>query len=162
MRRGLRLVIGSAVLLVLGLAAGAVALFVHRNAHSVLLNVPELRFDGPSTLVWSEFDLVLGAGLLAAFTAGAFAVALLVVVPTWLGRGWQRHRDQRLIRELESELSALRNLPVTDPAPYEDLPDERAAELRESSREERWAELDDDAALTAALQDPTAPTRGNA
>lgn len=60
-------------------------------------------------------------GLIAGWLASAFLVAILVL---WSGfYVWRRRQYETLINRLERELAKLRNLPFTEPAPLEDLPE---------------------------------------
>ncbi len=59
--------------------------------------------------------------LLAGWLIAIFASAGLAGF--WLFYVWRRRQYERLIRRLERELVELRNLPFTDPAPLEDLPE---------------------------------------
>ena len=63
---------------------------------------------------------------LPAVMAGWLAAVLLVgVIGLWsLFYVWRRRQYESLITRLERELVTLRNLPFTDPAPFEDI-DER-------------------------------------
>jgi hypothetical protein len=52
------------------------------------------------------------------------AALLVATVVIWLPISLTRRRQTRLlVRRLEREVAALRNLPITAPAPLEDLPD---------------------------------------
>jgi hypothetical protein len=55
---------------------------------------------------------------------------------------WRRRQYEALIGRLERELAKLRNLPFTEPAPLEDLP-----ELPSSSAARVMTALDDDVGL---------------
>ena len=55
---------------------------------------------------------------------------------------WRRRQYEALIGRLERELAKLRNLPFTEPAPLEDLP-----ELPSASAARVMNALDDDAGL---------------
>lgn len=118
-----RLRLATIGLFVLGLALASAWLgaFAMRNSQLIVLRVPEPRLDLAApleTVIWESQAswLVLGA-----FLCGAVAVIFAVIVPMSLRRGYQRHRDRRLIRQLEDELADLRNLPILSPAPLEDL-----------------------------------------
>ena len=78
---------------------------------------------------------------LPALIAGWLASAvLLATIVLWsMFYVWRRRQYESLINRLEKELAKLRNLPFTDPAPLEDLPEtpsEQAARV--------MAALDDD------------------
>jgi hypothetical protein len=67
---------------------------------------------------------------LPALIAGWLATAiLLAAVVLWsLFYVWRRRQYESLIGRLERELARLRNLPFTEPAPLEDLPELPSAE----------------------------------
>lgn len=68
--------------------------------------------------------------LIAGWFAGAIMLGALVLWAMFYV--WRRRQYESLIGRLERELAKLRNLPFTDPAPLEDLPelpDARAAEV---------------------------------
>jgi hypothetical protein len=60
-------------------------------------------------------------GLIAGWLAVVFLVAVLLVWSLWYV--WRRRQYESLIGRLERELARLRNLPFTEPAPLEDLPE---------------------------------------
>ena len=110
-------------LVVMGVGIG---LFSEANKGWVAVTVP------PSlTGVFGNrsFELWLPA-LIGGWMISALAIAVLV---GWsLFYVWRRRQYESLILRLERELSELRNLPFTAPAPLEDLPeqpDSDAAEL---------------------------------
>lgn len=118
-----RLRLATIGLFVLGLALASAWLgaFAMRNSQLIVLRVPEPRLDLAApleTVIWESQAswLVLGA-----FLSGSVAMIFALVLPLALRRGYQRHRDRRLIRQLEHELADLRNLPILSPAPLEDL-----------------------------------------
>jgi hypothetical protein len=79
-------------------------------------------------------------GLIAGWLASAVVLAALVL---WsLFYVWRRRQYEALIGRLERELAKLRNLPFTEPAPLEDLP-----ELPSASAARVMNALDDDAGL---------------
>ena len=67
---------------------------------------------------------------LPALIAGWFASALLLaaLVLTTMLFLWRRRQYESLVGRLERELAELRNLPFTDPAPFEDLPEVPSAQ----------------------------------
>jgi hypothetical protein len=81
---------------------------------------------------------VLIAGWLAA------AILLAAVVLWSMFYVWRRRQYESLIGRLERELARLRNLPFTEPAPLEDLP-----ELPSAEAAHRMAALDDEEGLPA-------------
>lgn len=103
-----------ASLIALGVAAG---LFLVANSQWVPVRVPpwltQVLGDRPHE-VWLP---ALFAGWLGSALG---AVALLVGSLSYV---WRRRQYEALIGRLERELTRLRNLPFTEPAPLEDLPE---------------------------------------
>jgi hypothetical protein len=64
--------------------------------------------------------------LLAGWLVAVLAVSALVVGT--MRFAWRRRQHESLIARLERELVRLRNLPITSPAPLEDLPEHPDAE----------------------------------
>jgi hypothetical protein len=65
-------------------------------------------------------------GLIAGWLASA---ALLGVLVLWsMFYVWRRRQYETLVNRLERELARLRNLPFTEPAPFEDLPETPSAQ----------------------------------
>src|SRR5262245_12298269 len=66
---------------------------------------------------------------LPALIAGWLATALFLAVLVLWSRFyvWRRRQYESLIARLERELAKLRNLPFTEPAPLEDLPETPSA-----------------------------------
>lgn len=133
MSRGLKLVVAVVVLLVLLVAGGAVALFLVENADWVVIRVPVLRADISDPIASELWEMPLAALLAISFGAGLLLASLLLV-PGALRRAFERGRQRRFIDELEGELADLRNLPVTAPAPLEDLEPEEQTGSRKRSR----------------------------
>ncbi len=71
----------------------------------------------------------------------ASAVLLAVIVLWSMFYVWRRRQYEALIGRLERELAKLRNLPFTEPAPLEDLP-----ELPNAQAARVMSALDDDGA----------------
>jgi len=86
---------------------------------------------------------------LPALIAGWLASAiLLATVVLWsMFYVWRRRQYESLIGRLEKELAKLRNLPFTDPAPLEDLPETPSAQAARV-----MAALDDDGERDLAAQ----------
>lgn len=125
-----------ATLIALGMVAG---LFLVANGGWVPVRVPP------------ELTSVLGNRLfeirLPVLIAGWMASALLLVA-LLLGSAsyvWRRRQYESLVTRLERELTKLRNLPFTEPAPLEDLPETPDAEAAKV-----MAALDDEAQLGRA------------
>jgi len=150
--RGLVLFAGIVFLLAVG---GVLSYFLIINSQWVVLRFPglSLRWDAPFPTL--EVETPLAVVMAVCFVLGFFAAALLIVVPTWLRRGVERRRERRFIRGLEGELTDLRNLPLTTPAPLEDLPEEGS---RQREREDTQ-EDEERALLAAALQEPARPAK---
>ena len=94
-----------------------VGLFLVANSGWVAVDVPPWLVDlfgNPKMEVW-----------LPALIAGWLAVVLFAaVIVVWsLYYVWRRRQYESLIARLERELARLRNLPFTEPAPLEDLPE---------------------------------------
>ncbi|HEX7838971.1 MAG TPA: hypothetical protein VF469_15945 [Kofleriaceae bacterium] len=98
----------------LGVVAG---LFLVANSGWVPVTIPpwltSLFGDRPHE-VWLP---ALFAGWVAA------AVLLAALVLSTLFSLWRRRQYESLVSRLERELAELRNLPFTEPAPLEDLPE---------------------------------------
>lgn len=117
----------------LGLMAG---LFLVANSGWVAVNIPPWL----TGLFGSRPHEVWLPALIAGWLAAAIVLAALVLWSMFYV--WRRRQYETLIGRLERELAKLRNLPFTEPAPLEDLPETpnvRAARV--------MAALDDDAAL---------------
>jgi len=137
MVRWVRIVaLGVLVLALICLGVG-VGLFLVANSRWIPLEVPEWLiwvFGDPDREVWLP---ALIAGWLA-------AILLLAAGLVWsLFYVWRRRQYESLIEKLEEELASLRNLPFTDPAPFEDLPevpDPDAARILEEAERDRQLE----------------------
>jgi hypothetical protein len=115
--------IGTLILAMIGLGVG-VGLFLVVNGGWVAVKVPPWLtglFGDPNLELWLP-------ALIAGWLVSIIGVAALLL---WsLFYVWRRRQYESLIARLERELARLRNLPFTDPAPLEDLPeapDARAA-----------------------------------
>lgn len=109
--------VGVVILAFVGLGI-AVGLFLVANAGWIPVAVPPWLtgiFGDPALEVW--LPALLAGWLLAAIaTATLLAWSMFYV--------WRRRQYEQLVRRLERELAELRNLPFTNPAPLEDLPEE--------------------------------------
>lgn len=117
MIRWLRIVaLGTVLALMVGLGV-CIGLFLIANNGWVQINVPPWLtglFGDPQMDVWRP----------ALFAGWLFTVLALVAGFAWsMFYVWRRRQYESLIRRLERELAGLRNLPFTDPAPLEDLPE---------------------------------------
>ena len=122
MLRWLRLIATATVILSmigLGVIAG---LFLVANSGWIAVTIPpwlEGLFGNRPHEVW-----------LPALIAGWLACAiLLAAIVLWsMFYVWRRRQYEALIGKLERELAKLRNLPFTEPAPLEDLPETPSAD----------------------------------
>jgi hypothetical protein len=117
MIRWLRLVATSTVILTMIGLGVIVGLFLIANDGWVAVKTPPwlvTLFGDKQHEVWLP---ALIGGWLA-------AVLLAAVVVLWsMYYVWRRRQYEALIGRLERELARLRNLPFTEPAPLEDLPE---------------------------------------
>ncbi|HEX4454480.1 MAG TPA: hypothetical protein VH143_26645 [Kofleriaceae bacterium] len=117
----------------LGVISG---LFLVANAGWIGVSIPrwlQAIFGAKPHEVWLP-------ALIAGWLASAVLLAALVL---WsLFYVWRRRQYEALIGRLERELAKLRNLPFTEPAPLEDLP-----ELPSASAARVMNALDDDGGL---------------
>ncbi len=117
MIRWLRIVATATVVLSMIGIGVVVGLFLVANSGWVAVDVPpwlvEL-FGDPRMEVWLP-------GLIAGWLAVVLLLAVLLIWSLWYV--WRRRQYESLISRLERELARLRNLPFTEPAPLEDLPE---------------------------------------
>jgi hypothetical protein len=107
---------GALVLAIIGLGVG-IGLFLVANASWVAVRVPPWLtgvFGDRALDVWLP-------GLIAGWLVAVLATATLLLWSMYYV--WRRRQYESLIARLERELIKLRNLPFTDPAPLEDLPE---------------------------------------
>lgn len=106
----------TAILSMIGLGVCA-GLFLVANSGWVPVNIPPwltgLFGDRPHE-VWLP-------SMIAGWLATAILLAVLVLWSMFYV--WRRRQYESLIGKLERELARLRNLPFTEPAPLEDLPE---------------------------------------
>ena len=136
MIRWLRLVaIATGILTMIGLGVIA-GLFLVANAGWIPVTIPPwltgLFGDKPHD-VWFP-------ALIAGWLASAVLIAALVLWSMFYV--WRRRQYESLVARLERELAKLRNLPFTEPAPLEDLP-----ELPSTQAARVMNALDDDAGM---------------
>ena len=136
MLRWLRLAaIATVILSMIGLGVIS-GLFLVANAGWIGVSIPrwlQAIFGAKPHEVWLP-------ALIAGWLASAVLLAALVL---WsLFYVWRRRQYEALIGRLERELAKLRNLPFTEPAPLEDLP-----ELPSASAARVMNVLDDDIGL---------------
>ena len=117
MIRWLRLIATATVILsMIGLGV-IVGLFLIANSGWVLVRTPPWLQGVVGT---RPHDIWLPA-LIAGWLASAILLAALVLWSMFYV--WRRRQYESLIGKLEKELAKLRNLPFTEPAPLEDLPE---------------------------------------
>lgn len=109
------------VLAVLALGAIVGLLLVENSGYVVVRSHPWL---GPvlepvigNRQLEVQLPVLLAGWLAAVLAAGGLLAASMYYV-------WRRRQYESLITHLERELVRLRNLPLTDPAPMEDLPED--------------------------------------
>lgn len=117
MIRWLRLIATATIILSM-IALGVIAgLFLVANSGWIAVSIPPWLTDlfGKRT-----YEVRLPA-LIAGWLASAFLLAGIVLWSMFYV--WRRRQYETLINRLEKELAKLRNLPFTEPAPLEDLPE---------------------------------------
>lgn len=114
--RALSLLLLTLVLVGVGAVLG---LFLLRNAQWVVVRLPVAHLSLSDPISVEEYETPLAVAILLSCAVGAL-LATLAVVPSWLRRGVERRRQQRTIDDLRGELSDLRNLPLSGPAPLEE------------------------------------------
>jgi hypothetical protein len=115
--RSLR-VIATATMVVSMIGLGVVAgLFLVANAGWVPVTIPPwltpLFGDRPHE-IW--LPALIAGWLASAVLLGALVLSTMFAI-------WRRRQYESLVNRLERELAELRNLPFTEPAPLEDLPE---------------------------------------
>ena len=121
MIRWLRLIATATIILSmigLGVIAG---LFLVANSGWIPVSIPpwlEGLFGDRPHEVW--LPALIGGWLATAILLGALLLWSMFYV-------WRRRQYEALIGRLERELAKLRNLPFTEPAPLEDLPEAPSA-----------------------------------
>jgi hypothetical protein len=103
-----------ASLIALGIVAG---LFLVVNDRWIALQVPPRLVPLLGDRHYEAWLPALIAGWLSS------AVLLIALLLGSLAYVWRRRQSEALIQRLERELTKLRNLPFTEPAPLEDLPE---------------------------------------
>lgn len=145
MRRLLKGSLWLLVVLLLICLGGVLTLFMLRNAQWVVIRVPLLGSSWSKPLSVAEYETPLAAIMVAACAVGAL-LAMVAQLPFTLRRAVERRRERRFMSDLEGELSDLRSLPVTNPAPLED--DEAELLLEAEDKQGR----DDEQLFMASLQ----------
>ncbi|MCP4449005.1 MAG: hypothetical protein GY811_27275 [Myxococcales bacterium] len=106
-------------LVIVGVGIG---LFLVANGGWVAVTVPPWLtgvFGNPSLELW--LPALIAGWLISVISVTALIAWSMIYV-------WRRRQYESLIARLERELSELRNLPFTAPAPLEDLPEEPSPE----------------------------------
>ena len=148
MSRPLRTVaIFTSVVILLALG-GVCGFFLFKNAQWVIVRFPGVAVNLDDPFPMLEFEAPLALIIAVAFICGFILAMLLLVLPGWLRRGVERRREHRFIHNLEGELDDLRNLPIREPAPLEDVAEEAHAH---APSEAEAAEAEENALLAAAL-----------
>jgi hypothetical protein len=120
--RSLRLIaVATVILSMIGLGVIA-GLFLVANSGWVPVEIPPW-FTG--LLGHRHYEIRLPV-LIAGWFAGALLLAALVLSTMFYL--WRRRQYESLVHRLERELAELRNLPFTEPAPLEDLPEVPSAQ----------------------------------
>jgi hypothetical protein len=117
MVRWLRFAAAGALIVSLVIIGVGIGLFLVANSGWVPVTVPPWLttiFGDP------EFELWIPALIAGWLVSVAAVTGLLVWSMFYL---WRRRQYESLIAKLERELTELRNLPFTAPAPLEDLPE---------------------------------------
>ena len=122
MIRWLRLIaIATIILSMIGLGV-IVGLFLIANNAWVPVETPPWLKD----LFGNQHREMWLPALIAGWLASAILVAAIVLWSMFYV--WRRRQYESLINRLEKELAKLRNLPFTEPAPLEDLPETPSAQ----------------------------------
>ena len=117
MIRWLRLVATATIILsMIGLGV-ITGLFLVANSGWIPVNIPPWL----TGLVGDRPHDVWFPALIAGWLAAAILLATLVLWSMFYV--WRRRQYETLVDRLERELAKLRNLPFTEPAPLEDLPE---------------------------------------
>jgi hypothetical protein len=152
-RRSLRALLAFALLL-LGVALlWVVFTFGSQNAHWVIVRIPTLQWQWENPFPNIEYEARLWLVMLTCVLVG-FCLALPIFLFSSMRRGMERRRERRFIKGLEAELVDLRNLPVTNPAPLEDVPEDPIGDRQRGLLAPTSIEEDERELLEAALKEP--------
>jgi hypothetical protein len=122
MVRWMRVAAAAALVVSLVVVGVGIGLFLVANNGWIAVTVPPWLtgiFGNPSLELWLP-ALIAGWLLSVLATAALLGWSMYYV--------WRRRQYESLIERLERELTDLRNLPFTAPAPLEDLPEEPSIE----------------------------------
>ena len=122
MVRWVRFAAAGALFVSLVVVGVGIGLFLRANNDWIAVDVPPWLtgiFGDPKL----EFSL---PALISGWLISVFALAAILVGSMFYV--WRRRQYESLIAKLEHECAELRNLPFTEPAPLEDLPEEPSAE----------------------------------
>lgn len=122
MIRWLRLIATATVILSLIGLGVVVGLFLIANSGWIPVRTPPWL----ESLAGSRPREIWLPALIAGWLASALLLATIVLWSMFYV--WRRRQYESLIGRLEKELARLRNLPFTEPAPLEDLPEVPSAE----------------------------------
>ncbi len=147
MNRTFRGALLSVVVLLLISVGVVLGFFMFKNAQWVVIHIPTVTMDWDAPFSVIEYETPLAMAFAAAFALGCVVTAL-IFLPARLRRALERRRERRFITNLEEELTDLRNLPLTGPAPLEDMDDSPV----DRDEDDRTSAEEDEALLIAALQ----------
>ena len=122
MVRWVRLAAAGALVVSLVVVGVGIGLFLVANNTWIAVDVPPWLtgiFGNPELELW--IPALISGWLISVFALVALLVGSMFYV-------WRRRQYESLIAKLEHECTELRNLPFTEPAPLEDLPEEPDAE----------------------------------
>jgi uncharacterized membrane protein YciS (DUF1049 family) len=151
MSRSLRGILIFLVVLLLVILGGTVGYFMVQNAQWVVVRFPTVQTDWSDPVPLVEYETPLPVVMAFAFGVG-FLLAILIFAPSWLKRAVERRRERRFITNLEGELTDLRNMPVTHPAPLEDIDETPVRSGGRTEEQEGQGDDEDAALLSAALR----------
>lgn len=152
MSRGLKVVLVSVLILLLIALGATLGYFLMQNGNWVVVRFPTAQLDIEEPFPTVEYESPLAVVMAGAMAAG-FLLAVVLFLPSWARRLWERRRDRRFIDNLEGEITDLRNLPVEHPTPLEDLDEPGDGPRAPRGPLKKRSDDDDDALLAAALRE---------
>jgi hypothetical protein len=126
MIRWLRAAVAVAAVLVVLALGSLLALLTEANSTYVAVKAHPWLAPALDPLIGAQVVEIQLPALLAGWVIAAIAVAGLLAATVL--HAWRRRQYESLIARLEHELVRLRNLPISAPAPLEDLPEHPDAE----------------------------------